>query len=110
MNGMGPNAAMTPQAMTPGYGGLMNSVSFSSVSGPPPGLAMPPGLSNGNGYRSPPLPSRDGMFSNPWGPPSLEFINQLSPRAISGGVPAQLGNGTFDRDSHGGFSNYMMGR
>ncbi|KAK5129438.1 hypothetical protein LTR08_003262 [Meristemomyces frigidus] len=110
INGMGLNAAMTPQAMAPGYGGMMSSVSFSCVSGPPPGLAMPPGLSNGNNYQSPPPTSMDSMFSNPFGMPSQEFANQLSPRAVSGGVPAQLGNGTFDRDSRGGFSDYMMGR
>ncbi|KAK5123729.1 hypothetical protein LTR85_002365 [Meristemomyces frigidus] len=110
MNGLGPNAAMTPQAMAPGYGGMVSGANFSSVSGPPPGLAMPPGLSNGNSYRSPPPTGMDSMFSNPFGMPSQDFANQLSPRAVSGGVPAPLGDGTYGRDSRGGFSDYMLGR
>lgn len=110
MNGLGPNAAMTPQAMAPGYGGMVNGANFSTVSGPPPGLAMPPGLSNGNNYRSPPLTGMDSMFANPFGMPSHDFANQLGPRAISGGVPAPLGDGTYGRDSRGGFSDYMLGR
>lgn len=110
VNGLGPNAAMTPHAMAPGYGGMMAGANFSSVSGPPPGLGTPPGLSNGGGYRSPPATGMDSMFSNPFGMPSQEFANQLSPRTLSGGVPAQLGSGTFGRESRGGYSDYSMGR
>lgn len=110
IHGISANGVMNPQAMAPGYGNMMAGGAFSSVSGPPPGLAMPPGLTNDNGYRSPPATGMDGMFSNPFGMPSQEFTNQYSPRAVSGGVPAPLGNGTFGRESRGSYSDYMMGR
>ena len=111
-NGLGPNAAMTPQAMAPGYSGMIAGAgSFSSVSGPPPGLAAPPGLISISNYRSPPATGMDGMFSNPFGmAPAQEFINQFSPRTMSGGVPGSLGSATFGRDSRGSYSDYMLGR
>ena len=118
-----PNGVMNPQAMAPGYSGVMSGGNFSAVSGPPPGLAMPPGLSNGStSYRPPPpqpqpqpQPSTgmDAMFTNPFGLPSPEFTAQLhNPRhAVSGGVPAPLGSGTFGRDSRPGYSaEYSLGR
>ncbi|KAI7188838.1 hypothetical protein KC363_g5220 [Hortaea werneckii] len=145
----GSNGVMNPQAMAPGYSGPAVSgagnAAYSSVSGPPPGLAMPPGLSNGHTYRSPPPSTSaglDGMFTNPFHQPppssSPEFSNQLNhhhhhnqphhhqfhhqPRAaataVSGGVPAPLGSGTFGKDSRpiphqqsaGAYTNYMLGR
>ncbi|KAI7524414.1 hypothetical protein KC331_g18098, partial [Hortaea werneckii] len=145
----GSNGVMNPQAMAPGYSGTAVSAAgngaYSSVSGPPPGLAVPPGLSNGNTYRSPPPSTSsglDGIFTNPFHlpPPSSspEFSNQLNhhhhnhtqshhhqfprqPRgaaaAVSGGVPAPLGSGTFGKDSRpipqqasAGYTNYMLGR
>jgi hypothetical protein len=98
-NGIGPNAAMSPQAMAPGMGGMMNG--YSSVSGPPPGLASPPGLVNGQSYRGPPpIQTDSGMFSNPFGMSSPEFAAQMSPRnTFSGGIPPTLGAGTYGRDS-----------
>lgn len=106
INGVGPNVAMSPQAMAPGYGSIMNGANFSSVSGPPPGLGTPPGLANGINYRQPQT-GMDGMFTNPFGMQSPDFMNQLSPR-YSGGVPQPL-SGTFGRDTRG-FTNYDMGR
>jgi len=125
INGIGFNGAMNPQALAPGYGGNMAGGNFSSVSGPPPGLAMPPGFANDNGYRSLQPTGMDGMFSNPFGMQSPEFASQLNSRAPqSGGVPPPLGSGTFGRDSRSGnndhgnsngnssnsYSDYMMGR
>jgi len=116
-NGLGPNAAMTPQAMAPGYAGMMaGDGGFSSVSGPPPGLAAPPGLISANIHRSPPPPpatGMDSMFSNPFGMPphAQEFANPFGgPRALSGGVPGSMGSATFGRDSRGSYSHYMLGR
>ncbi|TKA24306.1 hypothetical protein B0A50_06776 [Salinomyces thailandicus] len=108
MNGV--NGVMNPQAMAPGYIGAMPPGGFSAASGPPPGLAMPPGLSNGNGYHSQPSTGMDSMFTNPFSMPSPEFSNQLNPRAVSGGVPAPLGTGTFGRDTRHSYSDYALGR
>ena len=74
VGGMGPNPAMSPHAMAPGYG--MNAgATFSGVSGPPPGLGSPPpGLINSGAYRAPPPPNgMDGMFANPFGMPPQDF-------------------------------------
>ncbi|KAF2770715.1 hypothetical protein EJ03DRAFT_270092 [Teratosphaeria nubilosa] len=116
VNGFGPNGVMTPQAMAPGYGNMVGGATFSSVSGPPPGLAMPPGLPGNGGYRSAAAAvGVDSIFSKPFGlqtaatsPPS-EFASQLSPRT-SGGVPSQLGTATYGRDMRMGYSDRMMGR
>lgn len=98
-NGLGPNAVMSPQAMSPGFGGM------SAVSGPPPGLGSPTSLMNGGGaiqYRSPPAGVMDSMFSNPFTAPQT-----ASRTNFSGGVPPSLGNGTFGKDSRG---NYPTGQ
>lgn len=112
-NGMSHNT-MSPQAMAPGYGGVMNGGNFSAVSGPPPGLSGPPGLPNGGGYRGLPT-GMDGMFSNAFNLTNQEFVNQLGPRNYSGGVPQPLGTGTFGREPRGypdaqGYSDYANGR
>lgn len=101
-NGLGPNAVMSPQAMSPGFGGM------SAVSGPPPGLGSPSNFINGNGavqYRSPPTGAMDSMFSNPFSAPSADYMAQMAPRGnFSGGVPPSLGNGTFGKDSRRSYS------
>ncbi|KXL47085.1 hypothetical protein M433DRAFT_64678 [Acidomyces richmondensis BFW] len=108
----GPNTAMSPQAMAPGYGGIVTGTNYSSVSGPPPGLGMP--LVATNGYR-PTLPTNgvNGMFSEPFGlqsSPLQDFSSQLNPRNLSGGVPPQLGTATYSADNRGVFPDHMMGR
>lgn len=116
MNGLGPHAAMNPQAMASGYGNaLAGTTNFSSVSGPPPGLAAPPGTVSAAPYRLPaPLPptSMDGMFANPFGMAPLlgpDFGHQISPRAMSGGVPP-VTSGSYGRETRGGYQDYMFGR
>lgn len=111
-NGLGPNAVMSPQAMAPGYGAMVNGGAFSTVSGPPPGLSSPPGLINGGGVRSPPANGMDGMFSNPFGMPSADLAAQLGPRNFSGGVPPTMGSGTYGRDSRSSYdyNDFSVGR
>ena len=112
--GIGPNGIMSPQAMAPGYGGgVVPGTNFSSVSGPPPGLASPPGLMNNGGYRSQPAPTgMDGMFANPFGMTAQSFNDQLSQRApaMSGGIPPSMSSATYGRDNRAGYSDYMLGR
>ncbi|SMY22825.1 unnamed protein product [Zymoseptoria tritici ST99CH_1A5] len=104
-NGISPHAAMSPQAMAPGLGGMMNG--YSSVSGPPPGLGS--GMMNGGSYRGPPPITTDSMFSNPFGMASPDFAAQLSPRnTFSGGIPPTLGAGMYGRDSRNhSYADYM---
>ncbi|EMC93739.1 hypothetical protein BAUCODRAFT_48247, partial [Baudoinia panamericana UAMH 10762] len=52
--GMGQYGSSASQNMPPGLQGAANGHSFSAVSGPPPGLASPPGLANSQPYRSAP--------------------------------------------------------
>ncbi|KAF2165462.1 hypothetical protein M409DRAFT_32380, partial [Zasmidium cellare ATCC 36951] len=105
-NGMGPSAVMSPQAMAPGYSGSSNGGNFSSVSGPPPGLASPPGLMNGNAPGLTNGNGIDGMFANPFGVSSPDFVGQIAPRNYSGGVPPALGSGTYGRDNRNGYTEY----
>lgn len=114
-NGMGPHPVMSPQAMAPGFSGMVNGGNFSAVSGPPPGLGSPPGLSAGANYRAGST-GMDGMFSNPFAQ-STDFGTQLSPRNYSGGVPQPLGSGTFGREprngyneAQNGYTDYALGR
>lgn len=95
-NGLGLNAAMSPQAMSPGYAGAMNG--YSSVSGPPPGLGQPPGLANGTSYRAPLTNGSDGMFSQAFAMHPPEFTSQLSRNAYSGGIPPNM-PGNYGRES-----------
>ncbi|KAI5362008.1 Putative RNA recognition motif domain, nucleotide-binding alpha-beta plait domain superfamily [Septoria linicola] len=108
-NGMGPTAAMSPQAMTPSFAAMANGGSFSGVSGPPPGLGSPPGLGASNGFRGS-QNGVDGMFSNPFGTSNPEFVNQLGPRHFSGGVPQPLGAGTFGREAYDNYNDYHLSR
>jgi len=87
-NGLGLNQAMSPQAMSPTYVGAMNG--YSSVSGPPPGLAQPPGLANGASYRAPLTTGVDSMFSQPFAMHTPDFNSQLSRNAYSGGIPPNM--------------------
>lgn len=109
-NGLGANPAMSPHAMAPGYG-MAPVASFSSVSGPPPGLSSPQSMMSGNGYRPPPPPNggMDGMFANPFGMAPQEFAGQLNPRGLSGGVPPPL-SGTYPRETRTPYNEYMVGR
>ncbi|KAK0768034.1 cell cycle RNA binding protein whi3 [Friedmanniomyces endolithicus] len=103
-----PNGPM--HSMPPGLTGMVNGQNFSSVSGPPPGLGSPPGQMVGGGYRAP-LMASEGIFSNPFGLSMLpEFADQLSPRAMSGGIPPQMGSATFTRDGRNGYADYVLGR
>ena len=106
-NGMGPSAAMSPQAMAPGFPGLPNN--FSAVSGPPPGLGSPPGLGPSGNYRAGQM-GMDGMFANPFGMTNPGFLHQLGPRNYSGGVPQPLGAGTFGREAPDGYSDFHLSR
>ena len=108
-SGYGSNAVMSPQAMAPGYG-MLNGSTFSAVSGPPPGLGTPAGMMDG-GYRSPTGTGMDGMFSAPFGMSPHDFVNQLSPRNYSGGVPPNLGSGAFGRDNrNSNYNDFALGR
>lgn len=89
--------------------GAMTAAGFSSVSGPPPGLAAPPGLVNG-GFRSPlSAAGMDALFSTPAAMPALSFSEQMSPRNLSGGVPPAM-SGQYGRESRAGYTDYMLGR
>lgn len=95
-----PNGMMSMPHPPPGYGGMVNGHTFSGVSGPPPGLGTPPGMVSPNGFRPQPAASMDGMFANPFSVPIHEFADQLGPRTtLSGGVPPQIGSGSFSRDN-----------
>ncbi|KAK3719998.1 cell cycle RNA binding protein whi3 [Vermiconidia calcicola] len=108
-SGMGPHPAMNPHAMAPGYG-ANPAAAFSAVSGPPPGLASPPGMMNSGGYRAPPNNGMDGMFSNPFGMPPQDFSNQINTRNIHSGYPAQMNGGSYSKDNRPGYNDYMLGR
>jgi RNA recognition motif-containing protein len=108
-NALGLNAPMSPQAMAPGYVGAMSG--YSSVSGPPPGLAQPSGLVNGVSYRAPLSAGVDGMFAQPFAVHQPDFNSQISQRnAYSGGVPPSMA-GMYGRDSrNNSYSEYPHGR
>lgn len=114
MGPMGPTAPMTPGAMSPGFGnGMAAGSTYTSVSGPPPGLGAPPGLMSSGGYRSPPIANGvDSMFSNPFAMANHEYGGAINPQTMSGGVPAGFNGATFGKDMRAatGFSDYMLGR
>nr|POF07035.1 cell wall integrity protein scw1 [Quercus suber] len=113
-SGMGPNTIMTPQAMAPGgYGSLMPGANFSSVSGPPPGLAAPPGVV---AFRSPPT-GMDGMFTNPFAMPIQDFAGQLNARMADGIAPPPPPTAVLSGPMYPGrdtrdapYNDYMLGR
>ena len=111
VNGMGPNPAMNPHAMAPGYG-MNPAASFSTVSGPPPGLGSPPGLMNSGGYPAPPRNTgMDSMFSNPFGMPPQDFTTQgHPPRTLSGGMSPPMNGALYQRDGRAGYNDFMLGR
>lgn len=113
VNGLGPNPAMNPHAMAPGYG-MNQGQGFSSVSGPPPGLAAPPGLINRGHYRAPPPPNVgvDNMFANPFGMPPQDFGgNPMNPpRSLINGMPPSMNGAQYPRDNRPGYTDYMLGR
>lgn len=111
MNGLGSNPAMVPQSMAQGYNGASGSGgAFGTMSGPPPGLSAPPGLLAGNPYRNPSASGMDGMFSNPFGVPSPDYMGNGASQTMSGGVPGHMGSATFSRDSRAPYSEFMLGR
>jgi hypothetical protein len=106
------------QNMPPGLGPV-NGQNYSGVSGPPPGLNLnqPPGLVGiPNGYHrpAPPVGGMDGMFANPFSVqqqhPGHDFVDQLGPRTMSGGLPNGLSEAAFPpRDGHQGYADYRLG-
>ncbi|KAF2715846.1 hypothetical protein K431DRAFT_236771 [Polychaeton citri CBS 116435] len=120
-SGFGPNPSMSPHHMAPNYAGngMAANGNLSAVSGPPPGLPTPGMVNGGGGYRSP--FGLNDMFASPYNVPPQEYNvpmghnGQMNPRTpLSGGVPPQMGNGTFGREARhprsGEFSDYQLGR
>ena len=109
-NGMAPHPAMNPHAMAPGYG-MNGGASFSSVSGPPPGLSSPPGLMNSNGYRAPTQSHADNsMFANPFGMPPPDFASQFHTRGLPNGMTPAMSVAAYPRDHRSAYSDYPISR
>ena len=99
-SGMGPQSAITPTTPLSGFGNnVVAPPGFSTATGPPPGLAAPPGLSSslhthhgGSGF---------GVHSNGgFG---------MSPNVMAGGMRQPLASSGAG-NGFGGYSTYMMGR
>lgn len=99
-----PATPITPHNAMPGMGsGFGMNQTFSTATGPPPGLT-PPGMS------SPPMSmnasSNFGMFSNGgFGVPP----NAIRAQSLTGGMAPAAANSGFSGMA-GGYSDYMMGR
>lgn len=101
MNGNAPSlingngALMTGNGLTlmNGSSGLMNGNAPSQMNG-------------NSGYRPQTAAGVDGMFANPFGMSSPDFLGQIAPRNYSGGVPPALGSGTYGRDNRNGYTEY----
>ncbi|KAL9598016.1 MAG: hypothetical protein Q9219_004772 [cf. Caloplaca sp. 3 TL-2023] len=109
---MGPPTPLSPLGPVTGMNGLGNMPSFSTASGPPPGLTAPPGLgtptgmpngtANGvNGY----LPNgtmNSGFGSSSLGINGYSITGMRSPPASSPAAPWPSSNGFFN--------DYVVGR
>lgn len=105
---MGPASAITPTTPLPGFGGNVAAPpGFSTATGPPPGLAAPPGLSTPSHSNASPA---FGMYSN--GGFGMSHNDMASP-IRSQPMPAPLtanGHGNGFGGMGGNYSAYMMGR
>ncbi|KAL6711513.1 cell cycle RNA binding protein whi3 [Coniothyrium glycines] len=100
---MGPSSAITPTTPLSGFG---NSVAappgFSTATGPPPGLSVPPGLSTSHHTNASPS---FGMYSNGgFGVGSHDMASPIR-QPLATGV-----NGNGFGGMGGNYSAYMMGR
>ncbi|KAL8690981.1 MAG: hypothetical protein Q9218_003701 [Villophora microphyllina] len=109
---MGPPTPLSPQGPMAGMGGLGSMPSFSTASGPPPGLSAPPGLSSPlgmpNGHvNAPSGQTNGGLMSTGFGSNGLG-INGF---AISGLKSPPAGSaGAAWPSQNGFFSDYVVGR
>ncbi|KAL1606248.1 cell cycle RNA binding protein whi3 [Paraconiothyrium brasiliense] len=105
---IGPASAITPTTPLPGFGGNVAAPpGFSTATGPPPGLAAPPGLSTPSHSNGSPA---FGMYSN--GGFGMGHNDMGSP-IRSQPMPAPLtanGPGNGFGGMGGNYSAYMMGR
>lgn len=109
---MGPPTPLSPQGPMAGLIGLGGVPTFSTASGPPPGLSAPPGLGtpigmgngsiNGNGGHISGGMMSGGLDSNGLGINGFAMSGMESP-------PATKGSGPWSAPT-GFFSNYVVGR
>lgn len=109
---MGPPTPLSPQGPMAGMNGLGNMPTFSTASGPPPGLSAPPGLGsplgmpnggmNGLGGHINSGPMSSGFGSNGLGINGFTMSGMKSPPATAADGPWAPNNGFF--------SNYVVGR
>ena len=117
-SGGGTHSVMNPHALAPGYSGIGSNgangvnghgASFSAISGPPPGLATPPGLINGaGGYRTGSMDATFAGHASSFGFPMQDLSGRMrSPPTLSGGVPPSI-NGSFGQGMR--YSEFTPGR
>lgn len=106
---MGPASSITPTTPLPGFGGNVAAPpGFSTATGPPPGLAAPPGLSTPSHSNA---SSAFGMYSNGFG--AGHSHNDMASPLRAQSIPTPLtANGHGNAFSMGGnySTTYMMGR
>lgn len=110
--GMGPPTPMSPQGPMPGLNGIGNMQSFSTASGPPPGLSAPPGLNTNIGTSNTALnglgsPLSGGIMSSGLGVGGFGMNGMKSPQVTA--LAASV-TGTPWTGQSGPFSDYMFGR
>ncbi|MCJ1463942.1 cell cycle RNA binding protein whi3 [Pseudocyphellaria aurata] len=110
--GMGPPTPMSPQGPMLGLNGMGNMQSFSTASGPPPGLSAPPGLNTNIGTSQTALnglgsPLNGGMMSGRLGVGGFGMNGMKSPpmTALAANVASTSWAG-----QGGPFSDYVFGR
>ncbi|KAL8732269.1 MAG: hypothetical protein Q9166_002841 [cf. Caloplaca sp. 2 TL-2023] len=109
---MGPPTPLSPQGPMPGMNGLGGVPTFSTASGPPPGLSAPPGLGtpvgmpngsvDGNGGHVTGGMMSGGLESNGLGINGFAMSGMRSPPATTASGPWSSQNGFF--------SGYALGR
>ena len=105
---MGPASAITPTTPLPGFGGNVAAPpGFSTATGPPPGLAAPPGLSTpGHANAS----SGFGMYTNGgFGMGHNDMASSLRSQPMAAPLTANGPSNGFG-GMGGTYSAYMMGR